>query len=332
MKISGSILAVKADYMEYARMLKDANVDYLHIDIFQNGTDFAIADILKFNDSYLPLDVHLIFNEISDEDIDLLNQRNVKYLNIQYEPLTNKEQIKRISQKFMGSVGLAITSCTEISVIDHYLDDISQILFMCSEPGVSGAKFDDSNYQRIIDVHRRYPLLELYADGGINNVIAEKMGNIGISMVVSGSYLCKDMDSLAISSYNLRFSNKKNIKASRIMIRPNCLPILTEQNGLIDIIDVMTRYRLGIVLIVENGAFRGVIGDGDIRRALIRYGPGIFNISAGEIMNRRPFCVSGNDNLEDIYKKLLTLHRGIDVIPVIEDSKLIGAINLRIGI
>lgn len=332
MKVSGSILAVHSNYLEYAKMLKYAKVDYLHIDIFQDEKDFAIKDILNFDSSFLPLDVHLIFSEITDEQIDVLNNANVCYLSVQYENLKDKSAIKHLAERFNGNFGIAITSKTPINVVDKYLDDITHVLLMCSEPGISGASFDDSNYERIEFLHDRYPSLSLFADGGVNNIIGKKMEKLGVEMVVSGSYLCKDMQQLGNNAYSLKYMDEQGVNVTRVMIKVNFLPIIDLNATFMDIINVMNHYRLGLVMSVENGELRGVITDGDIRRGYIRFGEGIFRKKAIDLINSNPFTVDSSKSVEDIFSDLLTMRKGIDVVPVIENGQLIGAVDLRIGL
>ncbi len=332
MKVSGSILAVHSNYFEYAKMLKYAQVDYLHIDIFQDEKDFALNDILNFDSSFLPLDVHLIFNEVTDGQIDVLNKANVHYLSVQYENLNDKCDIKRIAERFNGNFGVAITSKTPVNIVDEYLDNISHVLLMCSEPGISGAKFDDSNYERIKLLHDRYPSLSLFADGGVNNIIGKKMEKLGVEMVVSGSYLCKDMQQLGNNTYRLKYMDEQSVNVTRVMIKANFLPIIDLDASFMDIINVMNHYRLGLVMPVENGELRGVITDGDIRRGYIRFGEEIFRKKAIDLINSDPFTVDSSKSVEDIFSELLTMRKGIDVVPVIENGQLIGAVDLRIGI
>ena len=103
MKVSGSILAVRSDYFEYAKMLKYAKVDCLHVDIFQDEKDFAVDDVLEFDSTYPPLDVHLIFETISYEHIDILNRANVRYLCVQYEKLNDK-RLKKVLLKNLTEI------------------------------------------------------------------------------------------------------------------------------------------------------------------------------------------------------------------------------------
>ena len=66
-RVSGSILAVKDNYMDYAKLLRYAHVNCLHVDIFQNGNNYHIEELLKFDDSFLPRDVHLIYETLNEK-------------------------------------------------------------------------------------------------------------------------------------------------------------------------------------------------------------------------------------------------------------------------
>lgn len=332
MEVSGSIFAVKSNYFEYAKMLKYAKVDYLHVDIIQNNKEFGIEKLLEFNDSYLPLDVHLIFKKISEKDMNILNRANVKYLNVQYENLKEKKDIVEISNKFKGNFGIAITCETPLEVIDNNINFISQVLFMCSEPGVTGAEFDSSNFQRIKNIHDRYPSLKLCVDGGINNIISEKMGKMGVSLVVSGSYLCKDFGQLNVNSYNLKYLNEKNINVKRKMMKLNSLPLVRSDTTFYEVINVMNHYRLGLVFIVDAEELKGIVADGDVRRGFIKYKENIFTKKAKDLMNQNPFVIGSDKNIEDVFRLLAFMHKGIDVIPVVENGKLIGALDLHMGL
>lgn len=331
MKVSGSILAVKDNYLSYAKQLKLAGVDFLHIDIFQDSPNYTVEDLMDFDDNFLPLDVHLIFEKITDDDIKILNKTNIMYLNIQYETLIDKQLIHSLSKKIDARVGIAITVDTPLSVVEEFKNSISQVLFMCSKPGISGAKFDELNYERIREAKERYPSLYLCADGGIDSNIARKMGLLGISLIVSGSFLSKDISELTSNTYFLKYLNERNINVKRLMIPVGELPLCGKNDGFMEIIMKMSKYRLGMVFVVEHDMLKGIISDGDVRRGFIKYQRDLFDMRAQDYMNTEPFFTNGEETMDRIYDKISLKKRGISIIPVIEDKKLIGAIDLHMG-
>lgn len=333
MRISGSIFAVKDHYLDYARQLQYSNADYLHIDIFDDKeSDFSLQDVLQFDKTFLPLDIHLICHKIERSDIEILNRSNTQFFNIQYETLTDKEDVFYVSKHFKGNFGISITDATELEILDKYIDCISQVLFMCSEPGVSGARFSSSNFDRIRTVRNKFPNLQVFVDGGINDKIAEEMNRLGVSMVVSGSYLSAATVDLGKRVYMLRYANELDIKVSRNMIKTINLPLIDHTASFMDIITRMNQYRLGIVFVTDENEFIGVISDGDIRRGYLKYGKDIFDNDASALMNRNPFVVDRQMTMDELFSVLEQNRKGISIVPVIENGKLIGAIDLHMGV
>ena len=331
MYISGSVLAVKENYRHYAELLKIACVDYIHIDIFQSGIPFSLKDLALFQENDLVLDLHLIYESLSDEDIRMINQPGVKYINLQYETLKEKSAIREISRKIAGSFGIALTSDTPLSVVDENINDISQVLIMASQPGVSGAAFDETNYERIQWIQNKYPALRIWVDGGVDNFIAEKLGKLKTDVIVSGSYLCNDLKNLYSLTYKLKYLNEKNIRVTRNMLHFSELPVEEENATFVDIITEMNRSRMGTVLIVRGRELKGIITDGDIRRAVMEYGKDIFFFFSSEFMNRYPLVIESDWTMEEVFEMLTKKQKRTDFIPVMEDGTLVGAVDLHIG-
>lgn len=67
------------------------------------------------------------------------------------------------------------------------------------------------------------------------------------------------------------------------------LPFVPKDAGILDLIRAMTVSGLGLCVIDDKE--RGVITDGDIRRAIETYGEALCSMRAGEIMCRQPIIV-----------------------------------------
>lgn len=331
MKISGSILAVSDNYMEYARQLKYVNVDYLHIDIFEDSGRFRMSELFDFDDSYLPLDVHLIYKNINDEMIDIINKSRVSYLNIQYEKLLDKSIIPYLADSIKANFGLAYTISTPIDVIENNLQYCSQVLFMCSEPGVSGAVFNNENYKRIEKFHNEHPQILIFVDGGIDGARAKRMERLGVFMAVSGSFLCRDRSHIGINAFALRYFDEQDILVDNKVIPIASLPVVGENELFLPLINVMNKYRFGIVFVIEDEILKGIIADGDIRRGFAKYGKEIFDKNARTLMNHKPYCALMGTTIKDVYDDISMLHKGIEVIPIIENDRMLGALDLRFG-
>lgn len=332
MFVSGSIFAVKDNYRQYAELLKNACIDYLHIDIFQRDSHFRLDDLEMFKGDFLPLDLHLIYQGFSGNDIELINRSKAKFVNVQYEALADKDEIRRISGKVNAGFGIALTAETPLEIIDENINYISQVLVMCSLPGVSGAAFEEKNYERIRKIRDRYPTLRIWVDGGIDNRIAERVGKLKADVIVSGSYLCRDLKNIYSLAYKLKYMNEDNVKVTRNMLHLNELPIVGKSAEFPDVIMEMNRYRMGAVLVLERGELAGIITDGDVRRGIEAYGKEIFEKKAFEFMNTLPFSIDAERTMEEVFESLTRKQKRTDFIPVVEKGKLIGALDLHVGL
>ena len=70
-----------------------------------------------------------------------------------------------------------------------------------------------------------------------------------------------------------------------IMISKN-LPIVTPLTPFVDIVNVMTKGRKGVCVVLNGDLIEGIITDGDLRRALIKESKSRFDFLAQEIMTR----------------------------------------------
>jgi pentose-5-phosphate-3-epimerase/CBS domain-containing protein len=327
--VSGSIFAVKDNFLDYAEQLKFANADYLHIDLFQNNGNFKLEHILLFDETQLPLDIHLIYEEINDDVIDIINKSTAAYLTVQYENMRDKHSCIKKIKKFKGSAGIALTPKTSTEMIREYIDDINHVLIMCSEPGITGAQFNDQCYEIIKQLRNSYPNLKLHADGGIEAGIAEKMNALGVSLVISGSYLAKNAHNLHQNIYKLKYSNEENISVKRNMTKLRQLPVIQKSACFLDVITCINQGKIGNCLVVNDNKLLGMITDGDIRRAYLKYKKDVFDIAASEIMNDHPFVVNSFMTMGELHECLANAKKWwIRVVPVIEDGELLGAVEL----
>ncbi|MBX7094757.1 MAG: KpsF/GutQ family sugar-phosphate isomerase, partial [Flavobacteriales bacterium] len=104
------------------------------------------------------------------------------------------------------------------------------------------------------------------------------------------------------------------------------LPLLKQGDPFSKIIDVMTKGRLGLAVVVNNKSIQGIITDGDLRRAMDKYKADLFEVSAGEIMTKNPKRISREMKLveaEELMSKLKITSL------LVEDKKqLVGIVQL----
>lgn len=75
----------------------------------------------------------------------------------------------------------------------------------------------------------------------------------------------------------------------------NLLPIVRENDSFTDVIEVISKYKLGMAIITNNiGVISGVLTDGDIRRTLIKY-HNTENLSVKDVMTVNPKRISDSE-------------------------------------
>lgn len=77
------------------------------------------------------------------------------------------------------------------------------------------------------------------------------------------------------------------------------LPKVTENTNFTDCLTVMNEGRMGVALVMENENLKGIITDGDIRRALSANGTNTLNKTAKDLMTSNPKTINYNTYLSE---------------------------------
>jgi arabinose-5-phosphate isomerase len=101
------------------------------------------------------------------------------------------------------------------------------------------------------------------------------------------------------------------------------LPFVDSGSGILDLIGSMTAGGLGICIIDSVG--RGVITDGDIRRAIEKHGDSVFSLSAEDIMGDQPATVEIGTRMEDALSVMET--RKITSLLVKDGDRIVGVVK-----
>ena len=198
MKVSASILAAPLAYLGESVSKLDPNcIDFIHMDImdghfvpqltFGEGVSQAISKRTK-----IPQDIHLM---VTHPEKEIPKYFPIKPHNITFHyeatkfPIRLSEEIRR--QNILA--GISINPSTPTSVLKDILSSFDLILLMSVEPGFYGQKFLPSSFSRLeelIQMKKLYnPSILIEVDGGINKEKAMKLKNLGVDIVVSGSFL-----------------------------------------------------------------------------------------------------------------------------------------------
>ncbi len=104
------------------------------------------------------------------------------------------------------------------------------------------------------------------------------------------------------------------------------LPTVDLNSSFKEVIKTMTKGRLGLCIVMDKEDVKGIITDGDLRRALEASEKSRFDFLVQEIMTSSPKSVTSNTMAIEAEKYMLE-HKINDLL-VIDDEKLVGIIQL----
>lgn len=107
-------------------------------------------------------------------------------------------------------------------------------------------------------------------------------------------------------------------KVEDIMVRTD-LPLLTAEMSMAQAIDIVTKGKLGLGIVVEQERLLGIITDGDIRRAMVRYQDRFLTTEVGEIMCRTPKTIRRDARIVDAGEEMN--HYSIHSLVVLDEQE-----------
>lgn len=111
------------------------------------------------------------------------------------------------------------------------------------------------------------------------------------------------------------------------VMRRDDLPCVEPRTKLSDAIISISNARMGVAVIMEGGRILGLVTDGDIRRAMQKYGSRFFDVTADEIMTRTPKTVNQSARVTDA-EDIMHRHKIHSLLVVDDSGSLVGIIEL----
>ena len=96
-----------------------------------------------------------------------------------------------------------------------------------------------------------------------------------------------------------------------------------------DVIIELTSKSLGATVVLRDNEVVGIITDGDLKRVLERYGSSCFSLTARDVMKADPIIVNKGTKVIEAVRIMENGERPISVLPVLENTKLIGILRLH---
>ncbi|TET26051.1 MAG: ribulose-phosphate 3-epimerase [Dehalococcoidia bacterium] len=104
-----------------------------------------------------------------------------------YEATSSPHLVISKARELGLGVGLAINPETDVDAFVHLVDDIDSVLFLTVNPGFYGSRFIPEVLGRVAELRRRFPNIEIGADGGIKESNIVQVASAGVGVLYVGS-------------------------------------------------------------------------------------------------------------------------------------------------
>ena len=205
-KIAPSILAANFSNLEAEiNMVNKSQASWLHVYVmdgnFVPNISFGTPIIEAINKhAKKPLDIHLMIHE-PVRYIEKFVELKAEIITVHIEACSNLPQTIKKIKSFNTKAGVAINPETDISKLNDIVDLIDLVCIMSVNPGFSGQKFIEKTYERLEKIKSivgNNTLIEI--DGGLNNINAKILSEMGANVLVFGNYIFKSKNPLEIIS------------------------------------------------------------------------------------------------------------------------------------
>ena len=214
-KIAPSILS--ADFARLGEQVVEATkagADYIHVDVMDGQFvppitigSVVVGAIRPHTD--IPLDVHLMI-EGPERQLEQFAKAGADIITVHAEVCPDLRQEVRAIKALGVKAGVSVNPATPIDIIDYILPELDLVLVMSVNPGYAGQKFMGEVVDKIAFVREildeRGLAAELEVDGGITAETAPKAVAAGARVLVAGSAIFNQKDSVAEAMDRLKAS------------------------------------------------------------------------------------------------------------------------------
>ena len=205
--VSPSLLS--ADFIHLDRdidMINQSEAEWLHLDVM----DGVFVPNISFGFPVLEavasrcrkaLDVHYMVVH-PEQYISRTAKLGVMMMNVHYEACTHLHRTIQAIHDAGMKAGVTLNPSTPVSTLEDIIEDVDMVLLMSVNPGFGGQKFIENTISKVsrlktmIAESGSKALIEV--DGGVQAETAPRLVKAGVDVLVSGSYVFKSSDPMAI--------------------------------------------------------------------------------------------------------------------------------------
>ena len=205
--VSPSLLS--ADFLHLDRdidMINQSEAEWLHLDVM----DGVFVPNISFGFPVLEavasrcrkaLDVHYMVVH-PEQYISRTAKLGAMMMNVHYEACTHLHRTIQAIHDAGMKAGVTLNPSTPVSTLEDIIEDVDMVLLMSVNTGFGGQKFIENTISKVsrlktmIAESGSKALIEV--DGGVQAETAPRLVKAGVDVLVSGSYVFKSSDPMAI--------------------------------------------------------------------------------------------------------------------------------------
>lgn len=194
--VAPSLLA--ADFARLEGQLKaveEAGARYLHLDVMDGVFVPSISFGMPVLQSLRPVtdmlfDVHMMVEE-PGRYVEAMRESGADLITVHAEACTHLDRVLNQIRETGCRAGVALNPATPLTVLEHVLDQVDQILIMTVNPGFGGQKFIPYTMEKVRALRRllteRGLTTDIEVDGGISVANVRQITGAGANVLVAGS-------------------------------------------------------------------------------------------------------------------------------------------------